>query len=73
MKGRINMGANEAKLIAIFVILGGCAAVGASISALMCWFDYWKLKKESAAEIKHLREEVKACRYLLSKRNIRDG
>lgn len=67
------MGANEAKLLAIFVILGGCAAVGASISALLCWFDYWKLKKKSAAEINHLRKEVRACRYLLNKHNTRDG
>lgn len=67
------MGVNETKLIAVFIILGGCMAAGASVSALLCWFDYWKLKKESAAEIEHLRKEIRACRYLLSKRNTRGG
>lgn len=67
------MGENEMRLLAIFVLTGSGAAVGSCISAVLCWFDYWKLKKEKEEEIAHLKKEVRACRSLLKKRSIRDG
>ena len=73
MKGTKNMEGNASKLLVLFVIFGGAAAVGACISAVLCWFDYWKLKKETEEEIVHLKEEVRACRSLLKRQSTRDG
>ena len=67
------MGDNTSKLLILFVIFGGGAAIGACVSSVLCWFDYWRLKKEKEEEIRHLKEEVRACRSLLKKQSIRDG
>ena len=63
----------EDKMLVIFIATIGCASVGACISSLFCWFDYWRMKKEKDEEIEHLKKEVKACRFLLKRRSIRDG
>lgn len=67
------MGENSMKLLAIFVLTGSGAAIGSCVSAVLCWFDYWRLKNEKEEEIAHLKKEVRACRYLLKKRGTRDG
>lgn len=55
-------------MIVIFMCITTFCTVFCIIATLLCYMDYMKQKRESRAEIEHLKAEVRACRELLRKR-----
>lgn len=56
-------------MMIIYITVSTACVVGCIIATLLCYLDYMKQKRESAAEVEHLRAEVRACRELLRARN----
>jgi len=52
-------------MIVIFMCITAFCVVICIAATLLCCMDYMKQKRESAAEVEHLRAEVRACRELL--------
>lgn len=55
-------------MIVIFMCVTAFCVVICIAATLLCYLDYMKQKRESAAEVEHLRAEVRACRELLRAR-----
>lgn len=55
-------------MIVIFMCVTALCVVICIVATLLCCLDYMKQKRESAAEVEHLRAEVRACRGLLRAR-----
>ena len=52
-------------MMIIYITVSTACVVGCIIATMLCYLDYMKQKRESAAEVEHLRAEVRACRELL--------
>ena len=55
-------------MIVIFMCITTFCTVFCIIATLLCYMDYMKQKRESRAEIEHLKAEVRACRELLRRK-----
>jgi len=52
-------------MMIIYITVSTACVVGCIIATLLVYLDFVKQKRESAAEVEHLRAEVRACRELL--------
>lgn len=55
-------------MMIIYITVSTACVVGCLIATLLVYLDFVKQKRESAAEVEHLRAEVRACRGLLRAR-----
>ena len=55
-------------VIVIFMCVTSFCVVICIAATLLCYMDYMKQKRESRAEIEHLKAEVRACRELLRRK-----
>ena len=52
-------------MMIIYITVSTACVVGCIIATLLVYLDFVRQKRESAAEVEHLRAEVRACRELL--------
>lgn len=52
-------------MMIIYITVSTACVVGCIIATMLCYLDFVRQKRESAAEVEHLRAEVRACRELL--------
>lgn len=52
-------------MVVIFITIATACVVFCMVATMRVWFDHVRQKRESAAEIEHLKAEVRACRELL--------
>lgn len=52
-------------MIVIFMCVTSFCVLFCIVATMRVWFDHIRQKRESAAEIEHLKAEVRACRELL--------
>ena len=55
-------------MMIIYITVSTACVVGCIIATLLVYLDFVRQKRESAAEVEHLRAEVRACRELLRRR-----
>ena len=55
-------------MMIVYITVSTACVVGCIIATMLCYLDYMKQKRESAAEVEHLRAEVRACRELLKRK-----
>lgn len=56
-------------MMIIYITVSTACVIGCIIATLLCYLDFVRQKRESAAEVEHLKAEVRACRELLRKKN----
>lgn len=52
-------------MMIIYITVSTACVVGCIIATLLCYLDFVRQKRESRAEVEHLKAEVRACRGLL--------
>ena len=52
-------------MVVIFITIATACVVFCMVATMRVWFDHARQKRESRAEIEHLKAEVRACRELL--------
>lgn len=52
-------------MMIIYITVSTACVVGCIVATMLCYLDFVKQKRESAAEVEHLKTEVRACRELL--------
>ncbi len=52
-------------MVVIFITIATACVVFCMVATMRVWFDHIRQKRESRAEIEHLKAEVRACRKLL--------
>ena len=52
-------------LMIVYITISTTCVLFCIIATMRVWFDHVRQKRESAAEIEHLKAEVRACRELL--------
>lgn len=52
-------------MMIIYITISSACVLFCIIATMRVWFDHVRQKRESAAEIEHLKAEVRACRELL--------
>lgn len=52
-------------MVVIFITIATACVLFCIVATMRVWFDHVRQKRESAAEIEHLKAEVRACRELL--------
>ena len=55
-------------MMIIYITVSTACVVGCIVATMLCYLDFVRQKRESAAEVEHLRAEVRACRELLRAR-----
>lgn len=60
-------------MIVLFMCITTFCTVFCIIATLLCYMDYRKQKRESRAEIEHLKAEVRACRELLRRKESKSN
>lgn len=55
-------------MMIIYITVSTACVVGCIVATMLCYLDFVRQKRESAAEVEHLRAEVRACRELLRRR-----
>ena len=60
-------------MIVLFMCITTFCTVFCIIATLLCYIDYMKQKRESHAEIEHLKAEVRACRELLRRKESKSN
>jgi uncharacterized Fe-S cluster-containing radical SAM superfamily protein len=55
-------------MMILYLVISTACVIGCIAATLLCYMDYMKQKRESRAEIEHLKAEVRACRELLKRR-----
>lgn len=52
-------------MMIVYIVISTACVVFCIVATMRVWFDHVRQKRESAAEIEHLKAEVRACRELL--------
>lgn len=52
-------------MVVIFITIATACVLGCIALTIVVYFDHVRQKRESVAEIEHLKAEVRACRELL--------
>ena len=55
-------------MMIIYITVSAACVVGCIVATMLCYLDFVKQKRESAAEVEHLKAEVRACRELLKRK-----
>ena len=55
-------------MMIIYITVSTACVVGCIVATMLCYLDFVRQKRESRAEIEHLKAEVRACRELLRAR-----
>lgn len=55
-------------MMIVYITISTTCVIGCIIATLLVYIDHAKSKRASSAEIAHLREEVRACRELLRRK-----
>lgn len=55
-------------MMVLYITVSTACVIGCIIATMLCYLDFIKRKRENAAEVEHLRAEVRACRGLLKRR-----
>lgn len=53
------------KMMIVYIVITTACVVFCIVATMRVWLDHVRQKRESAAEIEHLKAEVRACRELL--------
>ena len=53
------------KMMIVYIVITTACVLFCIIATMRVWFDHIRRKRESRAEIEHLKAEVRACRELL--------
>lgn len=56
------------KMMIVYIVITTACVLFCIIATMRVWFDHVRQKRESRAEIEHLKAEVRACRDLLRKK-----
>lgn len=56
------------KMMIVYIVISTACVLFCIIATMQVWFDHVRQKRESRAEIEHLKAEVRACRNLLRRR-----
>ena len=60
------------KMMIVYIVISTACVLFCIIATMRIWFDHVRQKRESRAEIEHLKAEVRACRNLLRKKANKD-
>lgn len=60
------------KMMIVYIVISTACVLFCIIATMRVWFDHVRQKRESRAEIEHLKAEVRACRNLLRKKVNKD-
>lgn len=60
------------KMMIVYIVISTVCVLFCIIATMRVWFDHIRQKRESRAEIEHLKAEVRACRNLLRKKVNKD-
>lgn len=60
------------KMMIVYIVITTACVLFCIIATMRVWFDHIRQKRESRAEIEHLKAEVRACRNLLRKKVNKD-
>jgi hypothetical protein len=52
-------------MMIVYIVISTACVLFCIIATMRVWFDHIRQKRESRAEIEHLKAEVRACRELL--------
>lgn len=55
-------------MMIVYITISTACVLFCVIATMRVWFDHVRQKRESAAEIEHLKAEVRACRELLRRK-----
>lgn len=55
-------------MVVIFTTIATACVMFCMVATMRVWFDHVRQKRESVAEIEHLKAEVRACRELLRRK-----
>lgn len=56
------------KIMIVYIVITTACVLFCIIATMRVWFDHVRQKRESRAEIEHLKAEVRACRKLLRRK-----
>lgn len=60
------------KMMIVYIVITAACVLFCIIATMRVWFDHIRQKRESRAEIEHLKAEVRACWNLLRKKVNKD-
>lgn len=55
-------------MMIVYIVITTACVLFCIIATMRVWFDHVRQKRESRAEIEHLKAEVRACRELLRRK-----
>ena len=55
-------------MMIIYITVSTACVIGCIIATMLCYLDFVRQKRENAAEVEHLRAEVRVCRELLKRK-----
>lgn len=56
------------KIMIVYIVITTACVLFCIIATMRVWFDHVRQKRESRAEIEHLKAEVRMCRELLKRK-----
>lgn len=60
-------------MMIVYITISTVCVLFCIVATMRVWFDHVRQKRESAAEIEHLKAEVRACRELLRRKESKDN